>query len=213
MRPVHFKNGLVITVNDRRDVIVGGSVVVENGRISSVGKEPAAGSEDVEEIDASGCLVMPGLINAHQHHWYALFKGIADGLLLEDWLYSTVFPITPHLSPEVMRLASHVCGMEMLATGTTCSLNHSVTVTTPELVRAIIEPQAKLGIRQVFAKELRCRTPLFPHHPLDLDDSLVAFEDEVLRWRKAAQSIVKIAMVIECNAHWTASGMTTEELI
>ena len=61
-----------------------------------------------------------------------------------------------------MRLTSYLCGMEMLATGTTCSLNHSVTVTTPDIVRATIEPQTDLGIRQVFAKELRCQNPDSP---------------------------------------------------
>jgi 5-methylthioadenosine/S-adenosylhomocysteine deaminase len=210
---VLFKNGLVVTVNDQRDVIAGGSVVVEDGRIVFVGENPPAAEDEsrVEEIDASGCIVMPGLINAHQHHWYSLFKGIADGLLLEDWLYTTVFPIAPHLSVEVMRLASYLCGMEMLATGTTCSFNHSVTVTTPDIVRAIIEPQLDLGIRQLFAKELRCRTPRFANHPLDLDEALAAFEEEVGRW--GARGPIKMAMVIEANAHWTASGMSTENLI
>ena len=142
-----------------------------------------------------------------------MFKGIADGLLLEDWLYTTVFPIAPHLSADVMRLASYLCGMEMLATGTTCSLNHSVTVTTPDIVRAIIEPQMDLGIRQVFAKELRCRTPRFADHPLDLDEALAAFEEEVMRWGGVSRGPIKMAMVIEANAHWTASGMSTEDLI
>jgi 5-methylthioadenosine/S-adenosylhomocysteine deaminase len=210
---VLFKNGLVVTVNDRRDVIASGSVVVEDGRIVFVGENPPAVEDEnrVEEIDASGCIVMPGLINAHQHHWYSLFKGIADGLLLEDWLHTTVFPIAPHLSADVMRLASYLCGMEMLATGTTCSFNHSVTVTTPDIVRAIIEPQLDLGIRQLFAKELRCRTPRFANHPLDLDEALAAFEEEVGRW--GARGPIKMAMVIEANAHWTASGMSTENLI
>jgi 5-methylthioadenosine/S-adenosylhomocysteine deaminase len=206
-----LRNGLVVTLNQRRDVISKGTIVVEDGRILSVTEDASALDDEAvtEDIDASGCIVMPGLINVHQHHWYTLFKGIADGLLLEDWLYTTVFPITPHLSVEVMRLASYLCGMEMLATGTTCSLNHSVTVTTPEIVRAIVEPQAELGIRQVFAKELRCRTKHFPSHPLDLDDALAAFEEEASRWTGARNGLVKIAMVIEANAHWTASGMST----
>ncbi len=66
-----------------------------------------------------------------------------------------------------MRVSSTLAGMEMLATGTTCSLNHSVTTTTPDLVAASIEPQRDLGIRQVYAKELRCRTPGNPRHPLE----------------------------------------------
>ena len=67
-------------------------MLVEDERIFSWASPAVGGNVSVaEEIDVSGCIVMPGLINAHQHHWYSLFKGIADGLLLEDWLYSTVF--------------------------------------------------------------------------------------------------------------------------
>jgi 5-methylthioadenosine/S-adenosylhomocysteine deaminase len=101
----------------------------------------------------------------------------------------------------------------MLATGTTCSLNHSVTTTTPDLVRATIEPQRDAGIRQVFAKELRCRTPGNPRHPLDLDAALAAFAEEQRRWDGSADGRVRFAMVIESNAHWVAAGMSTEELI
>ena len=157
--------------------------------------------------------MLPGLINGHQHHWYTLFKGLADGYLLEDWVTDFLLPLTLHLSEEAMRCSSYVAGMEMLATGTTCSLNHSVTTTTPEVVRATIEPQAELGIRQVFAKELRCRTAGNPHHPLTLDEFLAAFEDEYKRWDNKAGGLVRMAMVIESNAHWVAAGMTTEELI
>ena len=85
----------------------------------------------------------------------------------------------------------------MLATGTTCSLNHSVTTTFAEHVAATIEPQQEIGIRQVFAKELRCRTESNPDHPFDLDETLFAFEEEARRWRTNDDSLVTIAMVIE----------------
>ena len=157
--------------------------------------------------------MLPGLINMHQHHWYTLFKGAADGYLLEDWVSNFLLPVSRNLTAEAMRVSSTVAAMEMLATGTTCSLNHSVTTTTPELVGASIEPQRDLGIRQVYAKELRCRTPGNPHHPLSLDEALSAFEEEHRRWDGAADGLVRMAMVIESNAHWVAAGMSTEELI
>lgn len=215
MQKILIKNGYVVTVNGNRDVFSGGAVTIADGRIERVLPNANGlnerGFDDV--VDANGCLVMPGLINMHQHHWYSLFKGIADGMLLEDWIGGLVFPLVSNLSDEAMRIASYQCGMEMLATGTTCSLNHSVTVTTPETVKAIVEPQAELGIRQVFAKELRCRNPRFEKHPLTLDESLAALEEEVERWNGRSDGLIRMAMVIEANAHWTSSGMSTEELI
>ena len=166
-----------------------------------------------EVIDATGCIVLPGLINMHQHHWYTLFKGVADGYLLEDWVSDFLLPVSRHLTVEAMRVSSTIAAMEMLATGTTCSFNHSVTTTTPELVDASIAPQRDLGIRQVYAKELRCRTRGNPSHPLNLDDALAEFEEEHRRWDGASGGLVRTAMVIESNAHWVAAGMSTEELI
>ena len=210
-----IRNGYVVTVNERRDVLPGGAVAIADGRIASVhASSDAVRASDFDEvIDARGCLVMPGLINLHQHHWYCLFKGIADGLLLEDWITDLVFPLVSKLSDEAMRVASYQCGIEMLATGTTCSFNHSVTVTTPATVRAIVEPQAELGIRQVFGKELRCRNPRFPTHQHSLDESLAALKEEVKRWDGKADGLIRMGMVIEANAHWTSSGMSTEDLI
>ena len=210
-----IKNGYVVTVNSGREVFSGGAVLLNAERIEDVRSSTAGLNErDFDEvIDASGCLVMPGLINMHQHHWYCLFKGIADGMLLEDWIADLVFPLVSQLSTDAMRVSSYQCGMEMLATGTTCSFNHSVTVTTPETVRAIIEPQAELGIRQIFGKELRCRNPRFQAHPLTLDESLASVEEEITRWNGAHDGLVRMGMIIESNAHWTTSGMSTEDLI
>src|ERR1700694_1059449 len=192
-------NGYVVTVDPARNVFAGGYVAVDGARISAVG--PAAQAPPAHEfdevIDAKGCIVVPGLINMHQHHWYTLFKGLADGMLLEDWVTDFLLPLSLRLSEPAMRISSYVAGLEMLATGTTCSLNHSVTTTTPELVKASIEPQAELGIRQVYAKDLRCRTPGNPRHPLSLDESLAAFEEEVRRWDGQHDGLVRFGVTIE----------------
>jgi 5-methylthioadenosine/S-adenosylhomocysteine deaminase len=207
--------GYVVTVDRARNVFPGGYVAIDGARIAAVGPSAQtpkpAGFDEV--IDARGCIVVPGLINMHQHHWYTLFKGLADGMLLEDWVTDFLLPLSLKLDADAMAVSSTLAGLEMLATGTTCSLNHSVTTTTPDLVKASVEPQAALGIRQVFAKELRCRTPGNPRHPLSLDEALAAFDEEVTRWDGALDGRVRCGIAIESNAHWVAAGMSTEELI
>ncbi|MFN0301014.1 MAG: amidohydrolase family protein [Burkholderiales bacterium] len=210
-----IRNATVVTVDGTRRVFPAGHVAIDGTRIASVGpadSAPAAANFD-EVIDAAGCIVLPGLINMHQHHWYTLFKGGADGMLLEDWVTDYLLPLSLQLDENAYRLAAMVAGMEMLATGTTCSLNHSVATTSPALVKAQIEPQVALGIRHVFAKELRCNTPGNPHHPMSLDESTAVFEEEARRWDGHADGLVRVAMVIESAAHWVAAGMSTESLI
>jgi 5-methylthioadenosine/S-adenosylhomocysteine deaminase len=210
-----IKNGYVVTVDGQRQVHPGGFVAIDGSRISAAGPSPRCPASDGfdEVIDATGAIVLPGLINMHQHHWYTLFKGIADGLLLEDWVSDILLPLSLNLDATAMRVSNTLAGMEMLATGTTCSLNHSVTTTTPELVAASIEPQAELGIRQVYAKELRCKTPGNPRHPLSLDEALAEFEQEAARWNGKHDGLIRLGFAIESNAHWIAAGMSTEDLI
>src|SRR5262245_35663504 len=131
-------NGYVVCVDPARQVLPDGFVAIEGTDIAAVGaiaRMPARESFE-EVIDATGCIVLPGLINMHQHHWYTLFKGLADGYLLEDWVSEILLPLSLKLDAEAMQISSTVAGMEMLSTGTTCSFNHSVTTTTPELVKA-----------------------------------------------------------------------------
>jgi 5-methylthioadenosine/S-adenosylhomocysteine deaminase len=207
-------HGHVVTVDGARQVFPDGFVLCEGGRIAATGPMAAVPRvTDAEVIDAAGCLVLPGLINMHQHHWYTLFKGLADGFLLEDWITALVLPITRLLDREAMAVASRLNAMEMLATGTTCNLNHSVTTTTPEIVEAIITPQRELGLRQVFAKDFRCRTPGNPHHPLSLEETVTAFRDAIETWHGKDDGLVRLAMVIEASAHWTAAGMSTDALV
>ena len=215
MGRILITNGYVVTVDAVRNVYPGGFVAVDGAKISAVGlsrQMPNADGFD-EVIDAAGSIVVPGLINMHQHHWYTLFKGLADGLLLEDWVTDLLLPLSHKLDANAMRVSSYLAGMEMLSTGTTCSLNHSVTTTTPDLVAASIEPQAELGIRQVYGKELRCKTRGNPHHPMSLDEALAAFEEEVRRWNGKHDGLVRFGIAIESNAHWVAAGMSTEALI
>jgi 5-methylthioadenosine/S-adenosylhomocysteine deaminase len=215
MARVLIENGYVVTVDAARNVFSGGYVAIDGAKISAVGPSTQAPKPENFDhvIDAAGAIVVPGLINMHQHHWYTLFKGVADGLLLEDWVSDILLPLSLRLDAEAMRVSGYVAGMEMLATGTTCSFNHSVTTTTPELVAASIEPQAELGIRQVYAKELRCQTPGNPRHPLSLERSLAEFEQEAVRWNGAHDGLVRFGMALESNAHWVAAGMSTEEMI
>ena len=74
-----IRNGHVVTVDGQRNVFAGGFVAIEGGRIVQTGPaDKAPPAERFETIiDATGCIVTPGLINMHQHHWYTLFKGMA----------------------------------------------------------------------------------------------------------------------------------------
>ena len=108
MSRVLIRNGHVVTVDGARSIFPGGFVAVDGSRISAVGSsEQTPRTEEFDEIiDAAGTIILPGLINMHQHHWYTLFKGLADGFLLEDWVTDFLLPLSLKLDALAMRVSS-----------------------------------------------------------------------------------------------------------
>jgi 5-methylthioadenosine/S-adenosylhomocysteine deaminase len=113
--------GLVVTMNDERDILERGSVAIRGDCIHAVGRQ-----EDLTScftarsvIDASSCAVIPGLINSHTHAAMTLFRGLADDLPLMAWLEGYIFPVEAHLSAEWVRWGSLLACAEMLLGGTT----------------------------------------------------------------------------------------------
>ena len=210
-----IENGHVVTMNPGREVFDGGYVVVgDDGRIAAVGAAGSLPDGPFEErLDAKGMIVLPGLINLHQHHWYNLFKGLAPGMLLEEWVSGLLLPCAAELSADDLRASAYLSALEMVRTGTTCCLNHSVTTTMAEEVAATVEPMAEIGFRQVFAKDFRCQTPANPQHPHSVDDAAGYIGELVDTWHGARDGLVRMALAIESNAHWLAAGMSSDELV
>jgi 5-methylthioadenosine/S-adenosylhomocysteine deaminase len=115
-------HGTVITVDPDRRVIDDGAVAIDGPRIVAVGpaSEIAARYRGADTIDASGSVVMPGLINTHTHAPMVLFRGLADDLALMDWLQKYIFPAEAKtVSPEFVRVGTRLAALEMIESGTT----------------------------------------------------------------------------------------------
>lgn len=118
--------GTVVTFDAERRVLVDGAVAVVDREIVAVGpaSEVADGfladHPDAETIDASGKIVLPGLINAHGHAPMTLFRGLADDLPLMQWLQEHIFPAEAAFVDEAfVRAGTRLACLEMLAGGTT----------------------------------------------------------------------------------------------
>ncbi len=75
---------------------------------------------DAQHIDGTGKLLLPGLINAHNHCAMTLFRGMADDLALNDWLNKHIFPAeAKHVHPEMVYWCAKLAAAEMILSGTT----------------------------------------------------------------------------------------------
>lgn len=111
------KNAIIITCNEKFDVLTGYNVIIENGKIIDICENIT--DEEFEIIDAKGGILMPGLVNAHTHSPMTFLRGYADGYPLEVWLNEHIFPKEALLTSEDVYSFSLVGIMEMLSSGTT----------------------------------------------------------------------------------------------
>jgi 5-methylthioadenosine/S-adenosylhomocysteine deaminase len=113
--------GIVLTADQDWNIYDPGAVAVDGGAIVGLGarEEVERAYLGRERIDASSRLIMPGLINAHTHAPMTLFRGIADDLPLETWLYDYIWPAEAKwLSPDFVRLGTQLAAAEMIRSGT-----------------------------------------------------------------------------------------------
>ena len=208
-----IKNGDVVTLNERRDIYRPGFVIINEDRIEAVGRaddEPVGRYDDI--LDAAGMIVIPGLINMHQHPWMNLLKGLADGMMLEPWIFNFVQPFLNVITVEDLRVSAYLSALEMLRTGTTCVLDHTTRLPAG-FEEALIEPMAEVGIRHVMAKLFQCRTPKLPDFPLSASEAQAEAAELVARHNNTNQGLTRIALAIECNAHHTELGKSSDELV
>lgn len=109
------KGGLVVTQNWKREVFRG-DVLIEGSRIISVGEHVKAKPDEV--VEASGCIVMPGMINCHTHVAMSLMRSVADDVPLEKFLDKT-FAIDAKRTPEDIGIGATLGCLEMARSGTT----------------------------------------------------------------------------------------------
>jgi 5-methylthioadenosine/S-adenosylhomocysteine deaminase len=207
-------NACVLTVDPHRRVLDRGYVVIDGRTIDEVGPaERRPGGPFDRVIDARGMVLTPGLINMHQHLHMNLLKGLADGLLLEPWVFTLSTPFRAHVDEEALRLATTLGALEMLRTGTTCVLNHQAPFDVRDYRQRVIGWMGEVGIRQMLAVAFQCRTPKLPQHPHSAEEARELLAAFIEQHDGACDGLTRLAMVIECNAHHTELGRSSDELV
>jgi 5-methylthioadenosine/S-adenosylhomocysteine deaminase len=101
------------------DVPAARDIAIEGDRIT----ERAGG----ETIDASGCYVMPGLVQTHIHLVQTIFRGLAEELSLLEWLRDRIWPLEAAHDEASFRATARLGLLDLLMTGTTTILDMGTT--------------------------------------------------------------------------------------
>jgi 5-methylthioadenosine/S-adenosylhomocysteine deaminase len=174
MSSVLIRGGIVLTMNDRFDVLAG-DVSIKDGRIGAIGSNITERHDRV--IDAGGGYVLPGFIQTHIHLCQTLFRGYADDLHLMDWLRTRVWPMEAAHTPATLRAAARLATTELLSSGTTAVL----TMETVHDTDVVFEAVAESGMRATIGK---CMMDFDAQVPKRLQEQTQASIDESLAIRK-----------------------------
>lgn len=142
-----IRNGLVLTIDETRTVHQPGVVVVRGDTIVAVGGAGLAERYEAETvIDAGGDIVMPGMMNLHNHISMVAFRGLGENGV-ENRLFRFFFPLEKEmLSRDLIRVAARHAAIEMALAGVT--LVADMYYHEDEVARAV----AEVGIRGVLGK-------------------------------------------------------------
>jgi 5-methylthioadenosine/S-adenosylhomocysteine deaminase len=118
-------NGTVLPLSPGSKPIAQGAVAVSGGRIVHIGNrnEIERTCAAKQTLDAAGGIIMPGLVNTHNHAAMTCYRGIADDLPLMEWLNHYIFPAESKSNGEQVYWSTLLACAEMIRSGTTSFLD------------------------------------------------------------------------------------------
>jgi 5-methylthioadenosine/S-adenosylhomocysteine deaminase len=177
--------GTLVTMDDGYRVVEGGALAIEGSRIVAVLDRGALFPEAYERIDATGMLVIPGLVNTHGHVPMSLLRGLADDMRLMEWLNDFIFPAeAKNVDQEFCYWGTLLSAIEMARSGTTTFTDMYY------FEEAIARAVDEAGLRAVLGQSIIG----FPAPDYKTtDDALSAAETFVLKWRNHARIVPSVS--------------------
>jgi 8-oxoguanine deaminase len=132
-----------------------GAIRIVDGRIAEIGALAPQPGEQV--LDASGCVIYPGLISTHHHLFQSVLKGVRAGIdvPLHAWLRAVPYSFWHRIDEEALRVAARIGLAELLLSGTTTAADHHYLFAASyrfDPAHVIFEVAAELGLRLVFCR-------------------------------------------------------------
>ena len=135
----------LLTMDETRRELVSADVLLRDGVVVAVGQNLTT---EGEVIEASGCVVTPGLVNTHHHLYQSLTRAVPGGqdALLFGWL-KTLYPIWARFTPDHMYVSAQVGLAELALSGCTLSSDHLYMYPNGSRLEDTIHAAAEIGMR------------------------------------------------------------------
>ncbi|MDX6354985.1 MAG: 5-methylthioadenosine/S-adenosylhomocysteine deaminase [Streptomyces sp.] len=116
--------GTVVSMDPAVGDLARGDVLIEDGVIVEVAERiDALDAPDVEVIDATDRIVMPGFVDNHRHSWQTAFRGVGADWTFPEWAVAMHGTVKPHYQPEDVYAGTLLGRLEALHSGVTTMLD------------------------------------------------------------------------------------------
>ena len=149
-RPVVLRGGTVLTMDDAHTILADADVLVTGDRIAAVGPRLQA-PDGALEIDASGGIVMPGMIDTHRHMWQTAMRAYGADWTLTQYFVWNYLEHGRKFRSEDIYAGNLVSAWEALEAGVTTSVDWSHNLHTPDHAEAAIDALRAVPGRFVLA--------------------------------------------------------------
>ncbi|WP_199515194.1 amidohydrolase family protein [Nucisporomicrobium flavum] len=147
---VLFRNGTVLTMDDQHTVLTGADVLVVGERIAEVGTGLTA-PDGATVIDASGGIVMPGMIDTHRHMWQTAMRGYGADWTLTQYFVWYYLESGKLFRPEDVYAGNLLAAIEAIDAGVTTTVDWSHGLQTPQHADAAVDALQAVPGRFVLA--------------------------------------------------------------
>jgi cytosine/adenosine deaminase-related metal-dependent hydrolase len=149
-RPVVFRHATVLTMDDARRVLTDTDVLVVGDRVAEIGPALAAPSEALE-IDATGGLLMPGMIDTHRHMWQTAMRGYGADWTLTQYFVWYYLEWGKLFRPEDVYAGNLLGAIEAIDAGVTTTVDWSHGLQTVDHAEAAVDALEEVPGRFVLA--------------------------------------------------------------
>nr|BFE60489.1 amidohydrolase family protein [Dactylosporangium thailandense] len=150
MGAVIFRNALVLTMDDTHTVLPGTDVLIVDERIAEIGVGLTA-PPGAQEIDASGGILMPGMVDTHRHMWQTAMRGYGADWTLTQYFVWYYLESGKHFRPQDIYAGNVLAAWEALDAGVTTTVDWSHGLQTTQHADAAVDALESVPGRFVLA--------------------------------------------------------------
>lgn len=148
-----IRDAIIVTCDDQGTILGRGWVHARGPKIEAVGSgDPPLLPGSTIEVDASGCVVMPGMVNGHTHLFQTFFRGLGDDKPLLDWLRDYIWPAASLMTSQEAAAAATIGLLENLRSGATTIVDHQYIHPDSAIDDAVCVAAERTGARFVLAR-------------------------------------------------------------